>query len=771
MTKIMIDYVNTVNPFEPQYEHFGFAEKDDEERINILLDVFYRTRLEGLLFKKASDELRLNKIKNENAVEAWKIQEELYEVNEDIAKLESIKSLAENKSSNLSFEEKQKLLCSEFIESDQLGIIAERMSELKMQFLDNFFVFSKSDYSDANRGLNEGATSEYTTKIEDGEVLNFVYAIGTDENGIGGTHYVSARIYKEADGKIKVLHNDSLKGGISPDFKKFIMEFIVKPIIGKKNGNDKEINDVEIIDVGEVKIGDKEVARQPGGTLTCGLYALNTIAPGGIFDELQERLQDVSLDGMSKKNNFNLKAKSDGKQKYTDINCTMRTAGEYVAEKEHSSKKKHTDDELWESMDELIEDLDDLTLEKKILQENPDLLDELSSKGSELDGEEEYEKEEVEKEEVEKEEVEKEEVEDIEIEKEDIEEEEIEKEEVEDIEIEEEDIEEEEIEEEEIEEEEIEEEEIEEEEIEEEIEEEEIEEEIEEDIEEDMGEDMGEDELQATVENSNEIADAPKKSESKEINDLLEEYRSQLTNYLINKTARTKEEDEYMLRLIDAENEFKLSEVSDVENLFCKNYMNSDELAMVVQKSSKLNLSADNFGIFDKTNRENGIDEDLFSNVLSGQKDYSFILAVNNGESQDETQYVSGRFFYNEKTEKVEVLYSDPTGKEVGDEFQSFVRDHLGNDVEIINADKIRSNDDNERVADPKGLANGLYAINTVASGGLFDVVQNRLQQSTPEKQSQELKSTKSMGQGKWGKTLQKKRVEAKENGKKTSFP
>ncbi|MDR2077557.1 MAG: hypothetical protein LBP39_01165, partial [Rickettsiales bacterium] len=211
---------------------------------------------------------------------------------------------------------------------------------------------------------------------------------------------------------------------------------------------------------------------------------------------------------------------------------------------------------------------------------------------------------------------------------------------------------------------------------------------------------------------------------------LLEEYRSRRLDNLLNKKTKGKRSEIHSL--IDAEDKFKDVNTTNLERqlLLKKDYMYSDELAAIALETPALKLTTDNFGIYSKSDKWN-TDEDLYSKIATGERDYSFVFALGtDDDGLDGKRYVSGRFFRDKKTGAVLVLYSDPIGrKNIDNEFKNFVRKFLGDGAKIINTNGRRKAIDLSTEANPKELANGLYALDAVASGGLFDRVQNELEQ------------------------------------------
>lgn len=109
--------------------------------------------------------------------------------------------------------------------------------------------------------------------IAQNEPYNFIFTIGVGKvNGQRGTHYVAGQIFRDHEGRLIVLHYDSLNGNVNKEFEEYIKtQFGEHTIINIPNEN--------------------KFTQKNHGTNTCGLCALTALRNGGIIDQERIRIQ------------------------------------------------------------------------------------------------------------------------------------------------------------------------------------------------------------------------------------------------------------------------------------------------------------------------------------------------------------------------------------------------------------------------------------------------------------------------------------------------
>ena len=121
--------------------------------------------------------------------------------------------------------------------------------------------------------FNELRTNSTLKRVFDGEDIDFIYALGTEDPQRQGYHYVAASIFTDINGELLVLHECDLNRKVSAEFVEFIEKCFGKGI--------------KIINI------DNQEFIQQGGLNTCGFHAIVNTRYGGPIDRIKYEIKKI----------------------------------------------------------------------------------------------------------------------------------------------------------------------------------------------------------------------------------------------------------------------------------------------------------------------------------------------------------------------------------------------------------------------------------------------------------------------------------------------
>ncbi|MDR1494555.1 MAG: hypothetical protein LBI29_00775 [Rickettsiales bacterium] len=189
-------------------------------------------------------------------------------------------------------------LVKEYVESGEImGIVYNRPAlDLNYENNVNFTIASRvPDYShkSGTREITPVMNKERWDLVNNGVGFNVIFVLGVDDDGIGGYHWVAARVTRDPQtGEIFLLHRDSKYGNVDEEFKMFAE---------REFGSDVRI----------VNVKNQTGVMLQKDSKTCGLRALTSMAKGGLFDRMEKKIVEKrGLDNFIESNTMKLSVTS-----------------------------------------------------------------------------------------------------------------------------------------------------------------------------------------------------------------------------------------------------------------------------------------------------------------------------------------------------------------------------------------------------------------------------------------------------------------------------